>query len=133
MRISRERLGDLGYGPDDDLSRLHYSSSPRCRRSTRPKAATSSWRSSTVTHRARHHRHDGPRSSGRRKLGGHYRAFYRCTGCRLKAQGIAVLRLDHAGKDLFAVSGAARRRLTISTSCGACRSSRTTSCSRARS
>ncbi len=31
-----------------------------------------------------------------------YRDFYRYSGCRLKAAGVALLRLDHAGKDISA-------------------------------
>jgi hypothetical protein len=96
----RERLTDLGYGPDDDLSRLHYFQLP-----TLPPLDTElggemitglatelgvSLVAIDTMARA---------VSGNENDADTYRDFYRFTGRQLKAAGIGVLRLDHQGKD----------------------------------
>jgi hypothetical protein len=96
----RERLTDLGYGPGDDLSRLHYYQLP----SLPPLDAELGGEvlvSEAVNAGARVVVID---TMARAVKGGEndadtYRAFYWHTGRRLKTEGIALLRLDHAGKD----------------------------------
>jgi len=96
----RERLDDLGYGPDDDLSRLHYYSLPSLPALDTDlggqvvEAIAKRWDAQLVVV-----------DTMARAVGGDenesdtYRGFYTHTGRRLKAAGIALLRLDHAGKD----------------------------------
>lgn len=97
----RERLLDFGYGPEDDLSMLHYYQLPTlppldtvgggdvlmaiCER-YRPELVVIDTMARVV--------------EGDENNADTYRAFYRCTGSRLKAAGIALLRLDHSGKDI---------------------------------
>jgi len=96
----RERLSDLGYGPDDDLSRLHYFQLP-----TLPPLDTDLGGEmitglatelgvglvaiDTMARAVQGNENDADT----------YRDFYRFTGRQLKAAGIGVLRLDHQGKD----------------------------------
>ncbi|MHB1928976.1 MAG: AAA family ATPase [Acidimicrobiales bacterium] len=96
----RERLEDMGYGPDSDLSRLHYYLLPSlpsldtdlggqvleaiCRRYTAQLVVVDTM-ARAVT--------------GDENESDTYRDFYRHTGRRLKAAGTALLRLDHQGKD----------------------------------
>jgi len=96
----RERLDDLGYGPDDDLRRLHYYSLPSLPALDTDlggqvvEAIAKRWDAQLVVV-----------DTMARAVGGDenesdtYRGFYTHTGRRLKAAGIALLRLDHAGKD----------------------------------
>ncbi len=96
----RERLGDLGYGPDDDLSRLHYYSLPAL-----PPLDTDVGGEIVVDLARR----AGAQLvvvdtmarvvSGDENSADTYRDFYRFTGSRLKQMGVALLRLDHQGKD----------------------------------
>lgn len=94
-----ERLSDLGYGPTDDLSLLHYYLLP-----TLPPLDTDAGGAALAAIVGRHRPQvvvidtlarvvDGEENSADT-----YRAFYRCTGMRLKQLGVACLRLDHAGK-----------------------------------
>lgn len=97
----RERLTDLSYGPDDDLSRLHYLSFP-----TLP--ALDSKRGGH--HLARIAEHYGAQLvvldtvsrviEGEENDADTFRALYRHAVMPLKAAGRAVLRLDHTGKNL---------------------------------
>jgi len=96
----RERLPDLGYGPDDDLTRLHYFQLPAlppldtdlggetvlsiCTERTASVLIVD-----TMARAVR----------GEENSADTYRNFYASTGRRLKAAGIALLRLDHQGKD----------------------------------
>jgi len=96
----RERLGDLGYCEDDDLSNLHY-----YQLTSLPPLDTVEGGDVLMAIVER----DGPEAvildtmarvvSGDENSADTYRAFYRCSGCRLKAAGVGLLRLDHAGKD----------------------------------
>ena len=97
----RERLADLGYGPDSDLSRLHYLSFP-----TLP--ALDSARGGYHLQRVAEH-HDARLVvidtvsrviDGEENDADTFRALYRHAVMPLKAAGRAVLRLDHTGKDL---------------------------------
>lgn len=95
-----ERLEALGYGPDVDMSHLHYASLPSL-----PPLNTEAGAQAVLelalavgaavvvvdtTGRAV----DGDENDA-----GPYRDFARHTGLALKAAGIALLRTDHAGKD----------------------------------
>lgn len=96
----RERLTDLGYGSDDDLSRLSYYQLPELPGLDRDLGGE--MLVSTAVDR-------GVQmvvvdTMARAVQGGEndadtYRAFYWHTGRRLKAAGVALLRLDHQGKD----------------------------------
>lgn len=96
----RERLEDMGYGPDTDLSRLHYYLLPSL------PSLDSDLGGQVVEAIAR--RYDARlvvvdtmarAVAGAENESDTYRDFYRHTGKRLKAAGVALLRLDHAGKD----------------------------------
>jgi hypothetical protein len=96
----RERLTDLGYGPDDDLSRLHYfqlQSLPPLDSEIGGNVLVELAQDLgaeivVVDTMAR-------AVSGEENSSDTYRHFDRYTGRRLKAAGIAVVRLDHQGKD----------------------------------
>ena len=96
----RERLADLGYGPDDDLSRLVYLQLPAM-----PGLDSDLGGELLVDMAIRHLATVVVIDTMARAVAGEensadtYRNFYRHTGRRLKAAGIAVLRLDHQGKD----------------------------------
>ena len=96
----RERLTDMGYSRDDDLSKLAYYSLPSL-----PPLDTElggdilldlaegfGAKFCVIDTMAR-------AVSGDENLADTYRAFYRHTGARLKAAGIGLLRLDHEGQD----------------------------------
>lgn len=96
-----ERLENMGYGPDDDLSHLHYALLPSLPPLDKPEGGKAVNRLAELvgaslvvidTH-------------GRAVLGDEndadtVRAFYRWTGLHLKANGRAFVRVDHAGKDV---------------------------------
>jgi len=96
----RERLGDLGYGPGDDLSRLHY-----FQLQDLPPLDTEEGGQVLLAvaqeHQARLVVIDTMARAvrGEENSADTFRNFYACTGRRLKAGGIALLRLDHQGKD----------------------------------
>lgn len=96
----RERLEDLGYGPDDDLARLHYYLLPSL-----PALDTEAGGRALHAIADRHEAKAVVIDTMARVVAGDendadtYRDFYRCTGMGLKARGISVLRLDHGGKD----------------------------------
>jgi RecA-family ATPase len=96
----RERLSDLGYGPEDDLSRLVYLQLP-----TLP-GLDSDLGGELLVELAQRHAVTivvidtmARAVAGEENSADTYRYFYRHTGRRLKSAGIAVLRLDHQGKD----------------------------------
>jgi hypothetical protein len=96
----RERLIDLGYGPDDDLSRLHYFQLPELPGLDRDLGGEIL----VATALAKGVQVVVIDTMARAVQGGEndadtYRAFYWHTGRRLKAAGIALLRLDHQGTD----------------------------------
>lgn len=96
----RERLTDLGYGPGDDLSGLAY-----YQLTALPPLDTAGG-GEVLLGLAHVHGADlvvldtmarvvaGPENDADT-----VRAFFRHTGARLKAAGVALLRVDHAGKD----------------------------------
>lgn len=96
----RERLEDLGYGPESDLSRLVYYQLPSL-----PPLDTELGGQVLQAIVDRHHAALVVIDTMARAVTGDennadtYRDFYRHAGRRLKAQGVALLRLDHAGKD----------------------------------
>ena len=96
----RERLNHLGYTPDDDLSRLHYSLLPSI-----PALDTEFGGEVLLEEALRAKAQVVVIDTVCRAVAGGesdadtFRAFYRYTGQRLKAAGIALLRLDHQGKD----------------------------------
>jgi RecA-family ATPase len=96
----RERLTDLGYGPDDDLSRLHYFQLPELPGLDRDLGGEIL----VATALAKQVQLVVIDTMARAVQGGEndadtYRGFYWYTGRRLKTAGIALLRLDHQGKD----------------------------------
>jgi hypothetical protein len=95
-----ERLQDLGYGPEDDLGRLHY-----YQLAGLPPLDTPTGGEVLL---ALAHRHDATMVvvdtvassvAGEENSSDTMRAFHRHTGLRLKAEGRTVVRLDHSGKD----------------------------------
>ena len=96
----RERLVDLGYGPDDDLSRLSYFQLPELPGLDRDLGGEILV-GTAVAHGAAMVVIDTMARAvqGEENNADTYRAFYWHTGRRLKAAGIALLRLDHQGKD----------------------------------
>ncbi len=97
----RERLSDLGYGPAYDLSRLNYHllpSLPPLDRAEGGEAVAelvSSYEADLVVVDTLARVVTGPENDADT-----YRAFYRHTGTAVKRAGAALVRLDHAGKDL---------------------------------
>jgi hypothetical protein len=95
----RERLEDLGYSPSSDLKRLRYyqlSSIPSLDTALGGKVLENIVRRDNagvviIDTLARV-------TSGEENSADTYRAFYRCTGSRLRNLGVSLLRLDHAGK-----------------------------------
>lgn len=98
----RSRLEDLGYGPHSDLSRLHY-----CQLNALPPMdsaeggnligaliATTGAELVVIDTMAR-------AVAGDENEADTYRRFFRHTGRIIKASGAALLRLDHAGKDVM--------------------------------
>jgi hypothetical protein len=97
----RERLTDMGYGPADDLSRLHY-----YQLSLIPPLDTMQGGDVLMAIVGRHQAELVVLDTMARVVAGDEnssdtdRDFFRCTGSRLKAAGVGLLRLDHAGKDI---------------------------------
>ena len=96
----QQRLDAMGYGPDDDLSHLHYALQPplspldgRAGGDEMVRRAAACGAELVVI------------DTFSRAVGGDendadtVRAWYRWSGQRLKAAGRAFLRIDHAGKD----------------------------------
>lgn len=95
-----ERLVDLGYGPEADLSHFHYYLLPDLPPLDTPEGADVLM--ATVTRdKAALVIIDttGRVVEGKENDADTMRAYYRHTGRQLKAAGITVWRLDHAGKD----------------------------------
>lgn len=95
-----ERLDDLGYGPDDDLSRLHYYLLPAL-----PALDTEAG-GAVVEEIVRYRGAElvvfdttSRVIAGNENDADTFRAFYRHTGMRLKRLGVTYARLDHSGKD----------------------------------
>ena len=95
-----ERLTQLGYGPQHDLTRLHYALLPTIPPLDTPEGgqhlhnlATQLNVDAVVVDTI------GRAVEGEENSADTIRAFYRHTAQPLKAAGISVLRTDHAGKD----------------------------------
>jgi hypothetical protein len=94
------RLQSLGYGPEDDLTHLHYVLAPRL-----PPLNTHDGRDQI--RRLAHLVHAeaviidtmGRAVEGEENSADPYRDYARMTGMLLKGDGISVLRTDHAGKN----------------------------------
>ena len=95
-----ERLADLGFGPDTDLSRLHYALLPSMypfdteRGGMQILYLAKAVGAQVVIIDTYGRAVEGPENDADTT-----RDFERHTGRILKAEGIAVLRTDHAGKD----------------------------------
>jgi hypothetical protein len=96
-----ERLGNMGYGPDSDLSGLHYALLPGLPGLDQPEGGKAVLRMAEIVDaqlvvidtfgRAVH---------GDENEADTVRSWYRNTGLHLKHAGRAFLRVDHAGKDV---------------------------------
>lgn len=96
-----ERLTDLGYGPDDNLERLHYALLP----SMPPLDTIEGARAVLALVEATNAELVIVDTFGRAVEGDEdsadtVRAFYRHTGLTLKSRGTTYLRTDHSGKDV---------------------------------
>jgi hypothetical protein len=97
----RDRLTDLGYGPEDDLSRLVYFQLPSLpdldtdRGGQVLDALVAIHGAVLVVIDTMARVVEGPEDDADT-----YRNFYKHTGTRLKQRGVSMVRLDHAGKDL---------------------------------
>jgi hypothetical protein len=96
-----ERLENMGYGPDSDLSHLHYALLPSLPGLDQPEGGK------VVVELARKVDAQlviidtfGRAVHGDENDADTVRAWYRWTGLNLKAEGRAFVRIDHAGKDL---------------------------------
>ena len=95
-----ERLGELGYGPDDDLSRLHYALLPSLPPlDTREGANAILGLVDKTGAQLAVIDTFGRAVEGDEDSADTVRAFYRHTGLALKAKGVTYLRTDHSGKD----------------------------------
>lgn len=100
----RERLEDMGYGTDSDLTRLHYALLPSI-----PPLDTAEGMAALLDLVERVQRPNchlfvvidttARAAQGEENSADTYRDFYRWTGSALKRRGITWVRLDHAGKD----------------------------------
>ena len=96
-----ERLSELGYGPTDDLTGLHYSLIPQIDPLDTERGAQA------ILEAAQRLHVDlvvidtfGRAVQGEENSADTVRTFYRLTASALKREGIACLRTDHAGKNL---------------------------------
>lgn len=96
----RPRLEAMGYGPDDDLSRLHYASLPTLKTLDTDMGGVELLALATM-HSAELVVIDtvSRAISGEENENDTWLHFFRHTGYRLKQAGIAYIRLDHSGKD----------------------------------
>ena len=96
-----ERLTELGYGPQDNLEKLHYALLPSLPPLDTIEGATA------LLHLVDQTKAElvvvdtfGRAVEGDEDRADTVRAFYRHTGLSLKARGVAVLRTDHSGKSV---------------------------------
>ena len=96
----RERLELLGYDENDDYSHLHYALLPSLP-ALDTKEGCDAVRALCAWHEAKTIVIDtmGHAVEGDENDNNTYRAFARLTGMMLKADGVSVLRTDHAGKE----------------------------------
>jgi RecA/RadA recombinase len=97
----QQRLMELGYGPDDDMSHLHYALLPSLPPLDTVEGATAILELIDTTG-AQFVVVDtfGRAVGGEEDHADTVRAFYRHTGLSLKARGVTYLRTDHSGKDV---------------------------------
>lgn len=94
-----ERLSDLGFGADVDMSHLHYSMLPSIFPLDSKEGADQIVRLAEAVHAQAVIIDTYSRAvKGEENDADTSRNFYRWTGMALKARGIACLRTDHAGK-----------------------------------
>ena len=95
-----ERLEQLGYTEQDDMTHLHYWSLPSLPNLDTPEGAEVA-RGLAAECKAEAFVIDtmGRAVGGDENSNDTYRAFARTTGMGLKSDGVAVVRTDHAGKD----------------------------------
>jgi len=95
----RDRLEEYGYGPDDDLSHLHYALLPTLPPLDTEPGGQALLESAQAVEAQFVIIDTTSRSiSGEENSADTMRAFYRCTGMLLKQALIGWMRLDHAGK-----------------------------------
>lgn len=96
----RERLTDLGYGPEDDLSGLAYYQLPSLP-ALDTRAGGEALEEIVTRHQASWVVVDTMARvvEGDENEAGTFSAFFAHSGSRLKRMGVSLLRLDHAGKD----------------------------------
>jgi hypothetical protein len=96
-----ERLEQMGFGPDHDLTHLHYALLPSLPGLDQPDGGRAVVRLAQIVD-ARLVIVDtfGRAVHGDENDADTVRAWYRWTGLHLKAEGRAFCRVDHAGKDL---------------------------------
>lgn len=100
----RERLEDMGHGPEVDFSRLHYALLPMLAPLDTLEGARELLEIVTRVRRPECHVYVvidtmGRAVEGEENSNDTTRAFYRYTGSALKRAGVTWARLDHAGKD----------------------------------
>jgi len=101
-----DRLADMGYGPETDLSRLSYALLPSFPPLDTPEGGEALSRHLDAV-QARWPEHHlvvmvdtiGRAICGEENSADTFRNFYTYTGIRLKRRGATWVRLDHAGKD----------------------------------
>jgi hypothetical protein len=105
-----ERLVDLGYGPETDLSRFHYY------QLTNLPPLDSEEGGNALIHIVRDHSAVlvvldtmSRVVEGKEDDSDTYRAFYRYTGMALKAEKVALWRLDHSGYDRSHMRGSSSK------------------------
>lgn len=102
----RDRLVDMGYGPEKDLARLRYALLPRMAPldTAEGALALTGLLDRVQAEWPGHHLvviidTIGRAVSGEENSADTFRAFYQYTGIELKRRGCTWLRLDHAGKE----------------------------------
>lgn len=101
-----DRLKDMGYGPESDLSRLRYALLPTVTNLDTANGATEFMElvDGVLAERPDHHcvviiDTIGRAVAGKENDADTFRDFYHHTGIELKRRGITWARLDHGGKD----------------------------------
>lgn len=97
----RERLLAMGYGPDADMTNLAFYSFPRMHKLDTSVGADQIMRMAEAHHAELVIIDTVSRTiTGEENANDTWLQFYSHTGSRLKAKNIALLRLDHTGKDV---------------------------------
>jgi hypothetical protein len=97
----QERMEAFGYGPESDLSHLHYASLPSLPPLDSPEGAKAVMELvEAVSAQVVVIDTFGRATVGEENDNDTTKSFYRWTGLALKSKGVAFLRTDHAGKDL---------------------------------